>query len=216
MKKGLILVLFAVALLISGCSDTGTLKIINWDAYDGWFTINDGSLTWLDAGYFWEKDYELSTSIFGEEEKKVSVEYGGEYVFTQSVNKTVKPGSETKVEFETDAGEIIIWNDSNSFYINEVYISPSSDPTWGFNDLIGTVGPNQWVSWYVQPGTWDIKVVDNYGDEFTSLNNLISIEQTMTFYYDGFKKSGDAAAEKLANSKKYDTITKDKVQQNDK
>lgn len=216
MKKGLVILLFAFALLITGCSDTGTLRITNWDAYDGWFTLNDGAITWLDAGYYYEEEYDLSTSIFGDEEKKITVEYGGEYVFTERVRKTVTPGSTAKVEFETNAGEIIVWNDSEGFYIYEVYLSPSSDTTWGINDLSGYIGPDEWVSWYVTTGFWDIKIIDDYGDEFVYYDQYIGVEETYWFYYNGFRKSSDPEAEKLENSKKYNTHIEDRVQQNDK
>jgi len=215
MKRILGLV-FILALFLAGCSDEGTLRIFNLDADYGWFTINDGLTEWLDAGDSYERSYDLSTSIFGDEAKTVTVDFGGEYVFTESVSKTIKPGSTTTVQFETNAGGIEIWNDSYSFYITEVYLSPSSESSWGYNDLSGEIGPGETVTWYVTPGYWDIKVVDNYDDEFIALDEYIELEVTSIFYYDGFKRSNDPEAEKLANSKKYNTNFEDRVQQNDK
>ena len=215
MKKVLGLV-FILALFLTGCSDEGILRISNLDADYGWFTINDGLTEWLNPGHSYEKSYDLSTSIFGDEDKKVTVEYGGEYVFTERVTKTIKPGSRSSVEFETNAGEIIIWNDSDYFYIYEVYLSPSEDSSWGLNDLSGDIGPGESVTWNVTPGWWDILVVDDWGDEFYSFDNYISIEETLTFYYDGFKSGGDPIQLKIENAKKYTKQIVDRVQQKDK
>ena len=215
MKKVLISFIVLVALFISGCSDTGILRITNWSSQLAWYILG-GNEYWLDGGYYIEHEWDLSTSIFGDEEKNVSVQIGGEYIFNEVISRTVKPGSTVKIDIDTNAGEIIIWNDSYSFYITEVYLSPSSDPYWGSNDLSGTIGPGQWVSWYVTPGWWDILVVDDWGDEFYSFDNYISIEYTLWFYYDGFKSGGDPVQLKLENAAKYTEQTKDRVQQNEK
>jgi hypothetical protein len=215
MKKVLVGVVVLVALFISGCSDTGVLTINNWSDYYLYYILG-GDEDNIQPGYSHEYDWDLSTSIFGDEDKKVSLEVWGDYIFNEVYRKTIKPGSNAKIDVYANAGEIIIWNDSYSLYVAEVYISPSEDSEWGDNDLIGEIGPGEWVSWYVSPGSWDIKLVDDWGYEFVSFNNYINIGDTYTFYYDGFKKSSDPAAEKLANSQANRTITEDRVQQNDK
>jgi hypothetical protein len=216
MKKTLWL-LVLLGLVLSGCSEDGTLRITNYSNYDVWFDLGGGSQTTLTFfGQVYEKDYTLSTSIFGDEDKRITVNYGGEFVFSNSVSKTIKPGSTARVDIFSDAGEIIIWNDSYGFYIEEVYLSLSNDTTWGTNDLSGYIGPNEYVSWLVTPGWWDLLIIDDWGDEFYSFDNYISLEETVVFYYDGFKSGGDSVQLKIENAKKYTEITEDRVQQNEK
>ncbi|MCF7858916.1 MAG: hypothetical protein K9N07_06265 [Candidatus Cloacimonetes bacterium] len=205
--------IYILAFFITGCTEDGVLRVHNRNADYGWYIIDSGLTMWLQPGEYDEKNYGLSKSIFGEEEKNVTVEYGGEYVFPMTVNKTIRPGSTTTLQFETNAGGIEIWNDSNSFYITEVYLSPSSETTWGANDLNGEIGPSEWQTWYVSPGYWDIQVVDNYDDVFIAMNEYITLETTSVFYYNGFRKSKDPALEKLINSSNFSIITEDKVEQ---
>lgn len=215
MKKTLWL-LVLLGLVLSGCSEDGTLRITNNSNYSAWFQLGSVGLTNnLSSGQVYEKDYTLSTSIFGDEDKKVTVYFGGDFVFTDQESKTIKPGSTSKVNIYSDAGEIVIWNDSYGFYIEEVFLSPSDDIDWGTNDLIGDIGPDEYVSWLVTPGWWDILVIDDWGDEFYSFDNYISVEETLVLYYDGFRSGGDPVHLKIENAKKYTEITKDRVQQND-
>ena len=131
---------FILVLFLSGCSDEGILKITNFSNFDVWFDLDGGSQTTLTFyGQIYEKDYTLSTSIFGDEDKKVTVNYGGEFVFNNSVNKTIKPGSTAKIDIVSDAGIIRIENET--FYdIIEVNLVPSDDLYWGSNDLNGVIG----------------------------------------------------------------------------
>lgn len=211
MRKLLIILLFAAALLITGCSDEGTLRVLSYSMDEVWFEVDNGDVYYLYTNEYYDFTWDLSTSLFGDEEKDVTVTYGGGYWFwyDYEVKKTVKPGSTAKVEIIGDAGEIAIWNNSNNFYVEEVYLSPSSDTTWGEDDLVGYIGPGETVTWKVSSGYWDIKLVDDYGDEFVSLDNYINPETTTTFEYTGFKKSSNSASQKKENSKKYKTKTED-------
>ncbi|MFC1898335.1 hypothetical protein ACFLYJ_02060 [Candidatus Cloacimonadota bacterium] len=215
MRKLLVILIAIAALFISGCSDKGTLTITNWSYYDAWFELS-GNYYDIYSGEYWEFDWDLSTSIFGDEEKKVNVTIGGEYIFTEVIRKTIKPGSDAEIDIDTNAGEILIFNDSYYYYIEEVYLSPSEDTTWGDNDLTGgDIGPSEWVSWYVSPGYWDILIVDDYGDEFYYFDVYIYIEDTYWIDYYGDKAGGDPVELKMANAKKHTQDIKDRVQQID-
>ncbi|MCK4956417.1 MAG: hypothetical protein KAS49_02190 [Candidatus Cloacimonetes bacterium] len=214
MKK--LLGLLGVILLLAGCTGVGTLTISNNTKYDDvWFEIDNEDIYLLDSGEVYEFEWNLSTTAFGDEEKSVDIEYGGPYVFTQTLNKKILANSDKSVNIYTDAGEIQIWNDSGSFNIMRVYIAPSSDDNWGEDDLSGIIKPGNNVSWYVSPGWWDIMFVDECGNGFISENNYISIEETVIAYYDGFIRTDNADTDKTENSKKYsDRNTIDKVQKN--
>jgi hypothetical protein len=214
MKKILINLVFLVTLFTLGCSDKGILRITNWSDYMAWYVLGSYE-EWLDGGYSVEYDWDLSTSIFGDEEKEVNVEIGGEYIFTEFYSKTITPGSTSKIDIYTNAGEIIVWNESDDYTILEVYLSPSDDISWGSNDLMGTIEIGQWVSWYVTPGWWDLLVVDNCG-EFIIFDIYIGLGDTYIYYFDGLKSGEDTAQMKLENAKKYTEQTKDRVQQKEK
>jgi len=180
--------LVVLVLFLAGCSDDGTLKITDETSDEIWFSINDGAEITLDVGESYSKSWDLSTSIFGKEEKDVDVAYQGFYVFYDEVEKTVEAGSTTKLRIFADGGAIGIWNSSAAFYIEEVYITTSDDPEWGENRIIASIVPGETVFWTVTPGDWDIQIVDNWGDVYELLWNYIALDETSVFEYDGFKK----------------------------
>jgi len=215
MKRVLIVLIVISALFISGCSDEGVLRLLNYSMQEIWYRIDSGSTNWLASNFQVEYSWDLSTSIFGEEDKKVTVQYGGDYWwwYDYETTRTVKPGKTVSINIKGDAGEIAIWNNSNIFYVEEVYLSPSSDPTWGEDDLIGDIWPGETVTWKVTTDWWDILVVDDWGDEFVSYDNYVDQEETLTFEYTGFKKSKNAVADKKANAATYTELTEDRCEQ---
>ncbi len=204
MLKNILGLVFILVLFLTGCTDEGTLRISNLDADYGWFKINHGLIDELNPGDSYEKSYDLSTSIFGDEDKKVTVEYGGEYVFDESVEKTIKPGSTKTVEFETNAGSIRIINDTSDTSIWYVYISPSSSSEWG-DDLLGNeiLSPDYYISWLVTPGLWDVWFIDEDGYDYTFMNQQIDLGTTSEYTFTDAKRSFDPISEKITNSQKY-------------
>ncbi len=104
MKKILGLI-FILVLFLSGCTDEGTLKIVSNSTEDVWYQVNFGTTKWLLPADSISYSWNLSTSIFGEEDKKVTVTYGGGEGFLEDsyqVVKTVKPGKITTVEIIED------------------------------------------------------------------------------------------------------------------
>ncbi len=214
MKKILGLI-FILTLFITGCTDEGILKITNFTNFDVWFDLGGGSQTTLTFfGQVYEKDYTLSTSIFGDEDKRVTVNYGGDFVFSNSVSKTIKPGSTAKMNINSDAGIIRIENET--FYdITEVYLAPSDDQYWGSNDLYGTIGYWEYAEWLVTPGYWDVMFYATDGYYYEIYDILILIPEstfTITFEYgmEGFKLD---TQRKELNAQNCRTITEDKSEQ---
>ncbi len=214
MRRVLIGLIVVAALFISGCSDTGILRISNWSSYNAKYILG-GDEYEISPGYSQEYEWDLSTSIFGIEKKKVNVEISGTYVFNEVIRKTIKPGSTVKIDIYTNAGGIRVENWSYSKSIKEVYISPHSDDEWGDNDLSGVIGPGQSVSWYVTPGSWDIKIVDDWDIELDFFAD-VELEETIVFTYYGSKSTGDSNELKIANAQKTTQSIEDRVQQNDK
>lgn len=211
MKKILGLV-FVLVLFITGCTDDGVLRITSNSSEDVWYQLNYGTTTWLSSGESDSHSWSLSSSMFGEEDKNVTVTYGGgEWFWYESyeVDKTIKPGNTSNVEIIGDCGEIKIVNNTNSTSIWYVYISPSSSSDWG-NDLLGTLilYPGYYMSWIATAGYWDIKFVDENGVDYTIMNELISPEVTNTYTFaDNSNRSSDSIKEKLVNSQRYSEKT---------
>jgi hypothetical protein len=202
-------------LLITGCSKEGILKLLNYSQEEIWYRIDYGYMEYLPSYTQISYSWDLASSIFGEDDKSVTVDYGGGYWwwYDYTTTRKIKPGKTVSIEIKGDAGEIAIWNNSWSFYIEEVYLSPSSDPSWGLDDLIGDIWPGETVTWKVTTGYWDIKVVDDWGDVFTSYGNYVDQEETIEFEYTGFKKSSAPDSEKKANAANYTELTEDRCEQ---
>ena len=211
MKKILGLI-FILALFITGCTDEGFLKIISNSSGDVWYELDNGSTKWLYPGESDLYSWDLSSSLFEEENKEITVTYGGgEWFWYESyeVDKTIKPGNTSNVEIIGDCGEIEIVNNTNSTSIWYVYISPSSSSDWG-NDLLGTliIYSGYYMSWIATAGYWDIKFVDENGYDYTFMNELISPEVTNTYtFVDYANRSSDSIKEKLINSQRYSEKT---------
>ncbi|MDP8268898.1 MAG: hypothetical protein P9L97_09240 [Candidatus Tenebribacter davisii] len=212
MKKFLGL-LFVSVLIFAGCSDEGVLKIENESSGDSWYELNSGSTQWLDPGEEDSHSWDLSTSIFGDEDKSVTVDFGGDFVFSNSVNKTIKPGSTANVDINSDAGIIRLENET--FYnITEVYLAPSDDLYWGDNDLIGTIGYWEAAEWIVTPGDWDVKFYATDGYYYTLYNIGITTEFTFTITFESTRegtKTNSPIKEKDVNS--INSITNDRIEQ---
>lgn len=212
MKKTLWL-LVLLGLVLSGCSEDGTLKITNLSHFDVWFDLGGSQTTLTYYGQVYEKDYTLSTSIFGDEDKRVTVNYNGEFVFSNSVSKTIKPGSTARVNIFSDAGTIRIENET--FYdITEVYLAPSDDSSWGINDLYGTIGYSEYAEWLVTPGYWDVMFYATDGYYYELYNIYMTTEFTfiITFEY-GMRGVKFDTQRKEQNAQNCRTITEDKYEQ---
>jgi len=196
MKRLCIFAILLLALLLIGCTDDGELTVENKSSDDVWFDINNGTEITLNAGEDYEKSWELAADIFGVEEKDVEIDYSGYHVFTGDIEFSIEAGESKKFEIYADGGAITIWNNSDTFYIEEVYISESSDQYWGDNQISSDIGPGDTVTWTVSPGFWDIQLVDDWGDVFEAMNEYIELDVTTIFEYDGFKKAAHPAGGK--------------------
>jgi len=190
MKRLLWLILPVMLLSLTGCKDDATLVVRN--SSDGWLNVrvDDNGIYELDPWDYLTSTWSLSTSILGDDSRKVLVEYSGLYVFSGSTRVTVTAGETRKFSVYSDGGAIRIYNDSNIFTIEEVYLMPSSESGWGEDDLYGEIGPDEYSTWTVTPGYWDVMVVDDWGDEFYSYSNYIDYDELLSLTYTGFRASG--------------------------
>ncbi|MBS3768437.1 MAG: hypothetical protein KGY75_10020, partial [Candidatus Cloacimonetes bacterium] len=121
-------------------------------------------------------------------------------------------GYTTFFDIAADGGGIDIENDMNYTDITAIYLSPSSDPNWGADDLYGTLSPGEEVFWTVSAGSWDILAIDEDGAEYTSYDNTIYLDQTRSFFIDGWKKFKGKNTNMKSKEYYPDVKTKDRVE----
>ncbi len=177
-----------------------------------WVIINDGPLEvipiWGDLTKFYDP---VGVSV------TKTVDYNGYTLFAGSTAITVVEDNYSRLDIHPDAGCIWINNISTTFYITEVYLSPSSDPTWGSNDLYTDISPGEFFTWSCTPEMeWDIKVVDDW-DVFVQYNIPLDTDEVYTYDYTGFRatRNPNADSDKLNNAAKtHTTITNPRCEPN--
>ena len=190
-KSTLLLVLLIGVVVFSGCSKKlkTTLNINNKTSENAWVNINDSAWETIASNQGKSYSWQLTKSLSGLESRALNVSYNGYTVFGADTTITIKAGKTERIDINANGGCIVIQNDSQSFTINEVYISPSDSTTWGDDVLGGTIEAQTHVSWTVDPGIWDIRVVDNYEDAFEEREVEVLLDSTYIYNYTGFKKS---------------------------
>jgi len=162
----------------------GELQISNESNRDVWYDLDGGADKTLHAGEVDEWSYDLLVY----DQTTTDISYSGYHVFSNSSFQTITGGYTTFFDIAADGGGIDIENDMNYTDITAIYLSPSSDPNWGADDLYGTLSPGEEVFWTVSAGSWDILAIDEDGAEYTSYDNTIYLDQTRSFFIDGWKK----------------------------
>ncbi|MBS3741722.1 MAG: hypothetical protein KGY74_06340 [Candidatus Cloacimonetes bacterium] len=186
----------------------GELQISNESSRDVWYDLDGGADKTLHAGEVDEWSYDLLVY----DQTTTDISYSGYHVFSNSSFQTITGGYTTFFDIEADGGGINIENDMNYTDITAIYLSPSSDPNWGVDDLYGTLSPGEDVFWTVSPGSWDILAIDEDGAEYISYDNTIYLDQTRSFFIDGWKKSDGKNTDMKSKEYYPDVKTKDRVE----
>jgi hypothetical protein len=186
MRKNVI-VLAMMTLAMISCTDTATLDIEN-DTSGYMYAVVDGDTSDYDAGDIVTTEWELASSIFSSETAEGNVDVWGFFVFKDQYSYSIDAGSSETITVTADGGAVGIENNSSSFYIDEVYISLSSSSSWGNNLVSYSIYPGETAYWTLSPGEWDIKVVDDWDDEFVNMGEIIFADELSIFGYTGFLK----------------------------
>lgn len=109
----------------------------------------------------------------------ITVEYSGHHIFSDETELTMTAGDYEDLYLYADAGAIRLVNNTLR-EIHYVYITPSDAPDWGENQLIFPMYPDDEEIWSVTEGFWDIKAVDNSGQELYVYDRYVIIDQTNT------------------------------------
>ena len=148
------------------------------------------------------------------------VEYNGYTLFSGETNINVFEDNYSRLDIFPDAGCIWINNISNSFVIEEVYIYPSSESSWGTNKLDFYIYSGEFYTWTCTSNMrWNLIVVDNWNDEFSFTNIEMNTDDVYTYNYDGFRvdKNPNNDQDKIANSKNAEvTVTSPRCEANDR
>ncbi|MCF7918362.1 MAG: hypothetical protein K9N06_00430 [Candidatus Cloacimonetes bacterium] len=125
-----------------------------------------------------------------------SVQYNGYTIFSGEIDVNIQEDDLIILELHPDACGIWVENHSAYDDIDGVYISPSSEPTWGSNDLNGLIQPGEWVAWVCEANmSWDIKVTDQFY-EYTFYDVYLVIDDIYTIIYDDSRLNLDPDSEK--------------------
>lgn len=114
----------------------------------------------------------------------------GTYYFSGNYSSSVYRNSTTIKYLSANAGAIKIVNNS-SYSISSIYLSPSSDSSWGADDLTGYLYSGYNITWTASAGLWDIKIVSTNGYYYTYLSRQVVNDNTYTINFYGSKKESD-------------------------
>jgi hypothetical protein len=164
-------------------SNNSVLVIRNETSSAAWYSINSGDPGYLDSG-------EIDGISFGDLNFATQIDlfYTGYHVFSNNIELTIYPFNTQDFEINADAGAIRLDNNSLSDIV-EVYIAPEDDVYWGNNVLASILEPEESAYWTVEPGWWDIRVIDEWGAHYDFLNNYISLDNTDIFTFRSGKES---------------------------
>ncbi|MBD3341196.1 MAG: hypothetical protein GF353_18970 [Candidatus Lokiarchaeota archaeon] len=183
MYRFLKLSFLVMIIFIFGCSAEGEIKVTNKTGE--WLQVKiDGDTYDLDDYEYAEKTIDLSDYGLYSDEKEVTVEGEGLVKWEFSKDYTIKADKTKKVNIYADCGAIKVWNSSYRTIVS-VYLSPSSNYNWGYDDLDGYIYSGYIHSWRCASGYWDVKVIDDYGYYSTSYDNYISVGEVYWFTYYG-------------------------------
>ena len=186
LKKLILTSLLLLSFLMMSCTENGELKIIN-STNGELFVKIEGAENTIAGGDDYSREWELDNSIFNTEEKDVTLESAGIFKFYFTEEYKIQPGNTTRVTVNADAGAVKILNYSTNLNIVDVYLSPSDQQYWGSDMLESTVSPGYWVAFRVESGYWDVRVIDQYGNEYFAYDEYVTINnfKELNFNPDG-------------------------------
>lgn len=186
----------------------GYLQIDNQSSAQIWYEIDNNQQEFLNG-------YELDTwswNLLEYQQEYIDFDYSGYHVFTNHNSVNIEGGYITEMDIYPDGGGIKIWNNFSYTTIYAIFLSPSSDGYWGNDDLSGYLYSGESAFWTVEPGWWDIKVVDEYGYEYEIFDRYISLDETSIFYTSGWNKSEENIGNEKNKISKISSLTKDKTE----
>ncbi|MDZ4182338.1 MAG: hypothetical protein U1B83_05615 [Candidatus Cloacimonadaceae bacterium] len=179
-KIMIIALLILMALSIMACEEDGELRIRNRTSARVNFTVDEANPQQLESWTNWSRYYS--------DDRVVQVQYQGDYVFTNTLERSVYKGLVTTIDINANGGAIRLINNGNNA-INAVFLSPSSETEWGDDDLMGILEVNGEAQWTLTPGQWDVRVIDSTNTSYYKLGVTVTVDQTLNLPLSTFTKS---------------------------
>ena len=160
-----------------------------------WFSIDTADNIYLDP----EEDYR--TYFMDGVPYQIFLEFNGYHVFSDDTEIILNPFNTDEFDIEPTGGAVKIVNSSQQTDITEVYIAMSDDEFWGEEALDGILDTDEFGIWTVSPGTWDVLLVDNWGNEHIFTNNYVQLDNTVTISFRGRSQEESLNTRKSGNRK---------------
>ena len=155
-------------------ADCARLKIYNNSDGELRISFANKASVYLDANSYDTYKMYLPNGESG----TVRFDYEGLYVLSDYRSFTLYSDELTATNINADAGAINIINDS-SYTIYHLYLSPSSQSSWGPDLLDVNLYSGNSALWTVAPGHWDIKLINDFGDAVFIYDEFISTNHTL-------------------------------------
>jgi hypothetical protein len=74
-------------------------------------------------------------------------------------------------------------NNQSTWRISDVFISACNSGSWGTDELASSIAPRLQMGFDVDPGCWDVRVVDEYGvnDDYRGIQIEVGEEYILTY-----------------------------------
>jgi hypothetical protein len=155
-------------------ADCGRLRINNNSDNTLYITFTGKATYNLNANSYDTYKIFLGSASSG----STSFDYEGLYVFADNETDNIYVDEQTTTTINADAGAINI-NNNSSFTITHVYLSPSSQSSWGTDALTGNVYSGNSAIWTTGQGHWDVKVVNDFGDTIYIYDKYVVTNETL-------------------------------------
>lgn len=170
--RGLVIVL-VLSMGLLGCTQSGYLTIENNSAAGISVSVN-GDDENINAGddQAWEYEFPgFVLNLIQQKSEDVDIDYAGWFVLPDSDTVTVEAGDDITYDVDPDAGVWSVQNNS-SVIITQVFITESTNPSWGDNLVSGGIGTGQRADFGpLPPIPFDMRIVDNNGTYWELYNS---------------------------------------------
>jgi hypothetical protein len=158
-SKRLVPLFLAVCLLAAaGCSREGSIRVTNVTEHDITVNIMHGPDQIVPPGGELVETVKISKGFFPPSEREIEVSGRGVVKNFFSVRLVIKNDGEGHVLVEPDAAALLVINEFQCT-LKEAFIKLCEVGQWGGNHLVERVRPEGSVSFRLEPGCYDVRLV---------------------------------------------------------
>ena len=175
-----ITILLLIAVLLAGCGEIYTIKIVNHTKATCTARINHIEHI-LRPGETLKKSYGQPW-LFGPRDRDYRVWYSGEHVLYEFTEK----GSlkDATYHIEPDCASIVVVNHSGQ-PVSDVYMRAQGSDDWGENLLEQPIEVDSTCVWSRPTGTFEVKIIDWMETVYVSPALVLGVDETMRLSYLG-------------------------------